>query len=120
MSSATGKPPAPNNTPGTRGSASLATSPRVSRSPAHTAAASTNGLARSRSIRGSTGTPMSARSAAKQPGGTLSHLSGNNVSSTSDDADEEDSKAETVALIDELKARLQKAENASEEYLRQH
>ncbi len=50
----------------------------------------------------------------------MSNLSnGNSVSLASDDPNEDDARAETVALIDELKSSLHKAETASEEYQRQ-
>ena len=90
-----------------------------SRGPSPTTPLTTNGLSRTRSIRGSNGTPASARAAAKRPGAGSSNLSNSNVSLASDDASEDDARAETVALIDELKASLHKAETASEEYQRQ-
>jgi chromosome segregation ATPase len=62
---------------------------------------------------------MSARAAAKRPAGNLPSLGSNNVSSTSEDADEDDAKAETVAVIEDLKNRLGKADAAAEEYQRQ-
>ena len=40
------------------------------------------------------------------------------MSTASEDASEEDARAETAAVIDELKSRLYKAETASEEYQR--
>ena len=62
---------------------------------------------------------MSARAAAKRPAGSLSSLGSNNVSSAPEDADEDDAKAETVAVIEDLKGRLGKADAAAEEYQRQ-
>lgn len=41
------------------------------------------------------------------------------MSIASDGADDEDARAETIALMDEFRARLQKAESVSEEYQRQ-
>lgn len=49
----------------------------------------------------------------------MSNLSNSNVSVASADASDDDARAETVALIDELKTSLHKAETASEEYRRQ-
>ncbi|KAI5859726.1 hypothetical protein GGS23DRAFT_607327 [Durotheca rogersii] len=93
------------------------TSPsRQSRS--STPASSTNGAAsnsnggtpsRTRSTRG--GTPMSARAAA-----THRATSSLSISSTASDAE---ARAETVALIGDLKARLQKADAASEQHRKQ-
>lgn len=64
---------------------------------------------------GAPGTPLSARGAVKRPGAT-SNLSS---SSLQDDAADDDARAETAALIQELKDRLQKAEAASEEFQKQ-
>jgi chromosome segregation ATPase len=61
------------------------------------------GISRSRSTRGTNGTPISARAAVKKPG--LSTAS----------AAEEDSRAETNLLMDDLKEQLRKAEVAAEE-----
>ncbi len=88
-----------------------------SRGPSPSTPASANGLNRSRSIKGPNGTPASARAAAKRPGLGTSNLSNSNIAS--EDPSEEDARAETVALIDELKLSLRKAETASEEYQRQ-
>ncbi|KAI0388537.1 hypothetical protein F5Y17DRAFT_200038 [Xylariaceae sp. FL0594] len=63
--------------------------------------------ARTRSIR--TGTPVSARAAAHRASSSLS------ISRVTDD----DARAETVALIDDLKDRLQKADTAAEQYRKQ-
>ncbi|KAI9787492.1 MAG: hypothetical protein M1839_000021 [Geoglossum umbratile] len=121
MSTGLRKPPASDGTPGRRGPTNPSVSPSVpSRSPALVSGAPTNGVARTRSIRGpTTGTPMSARAAAKRPAGSLSSLGSNNVSPTSEDADEDDAKAETAAAIEDLKGRLGKADAAAEEYQRQ-
>jgi hypothetical protein len=121
MSTGLRKPPASDGTPGRRGPTNPSVSPSVpSRSPALVSGAPTNGVARTRSIRGSTtGTPMSARAAAKRPAGSLSSLGSNNVSPASEDADEDDAKAETAAAIEDLKGRLGKADAAAEEYQRQ-
>ncbi|RHZ61532.1 uncharacterized protein CDV56_107015 [Aspergillus thermomutatus] len=108
--------------PGTPGSASKSsttdnntvngTPSRVhSRSPS----ASTNGLSRSPSLRGST--PVSARAAARKPG--RSNLSMSNVPKVAADPSEEEARAQNAALIEELKEQLQKAESASEQYRKQ-
>lgn len=62
---------------------------------------------RTRSIR--TGTPVSARAAAHRASSSLS------ISTRADT----DARAETVALIEDLKERLHKADTASEQYRRQ-
>ncbi|KAH6675472.1 hypothetical protein B0J14DRAFT_364146 [Halenospora varia] len=72
-----------------------------------------NGVARSRSIRG--GTPVSARAAMQRPGAGNSNLSQSSAASEGDD----DARAETVAVLDDLKERLNKAENASEQFQKQ-
>ncbi|KAK3325798.1 hypothetical protein B0H66DRAFT_138809 [Apodospora peruviana] len=84
------------------------------------AAASSSNLARNRSVR--TGTPVSARAAASQRRESLLSNGTTNSASGSNQADmerEEAIRAETVALLDDLKDRLAKAENASETYKRQ-
>ncbi|KAK3365702.1 hypothetical protein B0T24DRAFT_396633 [Lasiosphaeria ovina] len=84
------------------------------------AAASGTGVARTRSVR--TGTPVSARAAASSRresllgNGSSSALTG---SGAADVEREEAARAETVALLDDLKERLAKAETASETYKRQ-
>ncbi|KAH7358945.1 hypothetical protein B0T11DRAFT_319905 [Plectosphaerella cucumerina] len=65
------------------------------------------GVARNRSIR--TGNPVSARASAPRKDSPLSNTS---------DADEA-ARAETVALLDDLKDRLAKAESSSEQYRKQ-
>ncbi|OJJ50582.1 hypothetical protein ASPZODRAFT_126472 [Penicilliopsis zonata CBS 506.65] len=78
--------------------------------------ATTNGLSRSPSTRGST--PVSARAAARKPG--RSNLSMSNVPKITDDAsEEEEARAQNAALIADLKEQLQKAETASEQYRKQ-
>ncbi|KAF2495539.1 hypothetical protein BU16DRAFT_392099 [Lophium mytilinum] len=107
------KPPPP-------GRANTQTTPGApSRSPSRTStpAASTNGVARTRSIRSGNGTPLSARASVKKPGAP-SGLSQTASTASQDGADEE-AREETAALIYELKERLQKAESASEEYQKQ-
>ncbi|KAM7207609.1 hypothetical protein V8F20_002087 [Naviculisporaceae sp. PSN 640] len=110
------KPPAtgretPTGTP-SRPSAKPAT-------PTSTPASSSN-LARNRSVR--TSTPVSARAAASQrresllSNGTTAAAGSGNAGNVER---EESIRAETVALLDDLKDRLAKAETASETYKRQ-
>ncbi|CAL3967677.1 hypothetical protein PZA11_003918 [Diplocarpon coronariae] len=116
MSATTKKPPA-STLPGRKSSAdpagvTTAPSSRVpSRSPAPSA--TTNGVVRSRSVRA--GAPVSARSAMQRPGAGTSNLSS---SSTTSDADD-NARAETVAVLDDLKERLRKTETASEQFQKQ-
>ncbi|KAI1421541.1 hypothetical protein F5Y12DRAFT_698657 [Xylaria sp. FL1777] len=88
-----------------------ARTPRASTPTSSTATASnatTNGTpTRTRSIR--TGTPVSARAAAHRASSSLS------ISRSAD----ADARAETVALIEDLKERLHKADAASEQYRKQ-
>ncbi|KAI1136142.1 hypothetical protein F5Y05DRAFT_391654 [Hypoxylon sp. FL0543] len=98
-----------------RNSSTDNTSPATGRPRASTPTSSTNGTGtsttpqRSRSIRG--GTPMSARAAA-----THRASSSLSISTKIGDAD---ARAETVALIEDLKERLQKADIASEQHRKQ-
>jgi chromosome segregation ATPase len=88
--------------------------PAPSRAPARSptpSSATANGVARSRSIRGG----ASARSARQRPGAGTSNLSQSSATSDADD----DARAETVALLDDLKERLHKAETASEQFQKQ-
>lgn len=61
----------------------------------------------------------SARASTKRPGPGPTNLSSNDISTASEDASEDDARAETAAVIDELKGRLLKAETTSGEYQRQ-
>src|SRR5438105_1887418 len=84
------------------------------------AAARDAGVTRTRSVRA--GTPVSARAAASQRRESLlgnSTAAGANGPSQADVERDEALRAETVALIDDLKDRLAKAEGASESYRRQ-
>ena len=76
-----------------------------------------NGIGKTTSIKGS-GITRSARATTKRLGPGTSNLSSSNISTASEDASEDDARAETAAVIDELKSRLFKAETASEEYQR--
>lgn len=77
------------------------------------------GVTRTRSVR--TGTPVSARAAAHQRRESLLSNSTTNANGASaTDMDREEAiRAETVALLDDLKERLSKAESASETFKRQ-
>jgi len=68
-----------------------------------------------------TGTPVSARAAASQRRESLlsNGASSNSNANLADVEREEALRAETVALLDDLKERLAKAESASESYKRQ-
>ncbi|KAI0134742.1 hypothetical protein BJ170DRAFT_679624 [Xylariales sp. AK1849] len=111
MSAATRKPPAGG---ANRVSDNNAASPSPARqaraaTPTSNATGALNGTpTRTRSIR--TGTPVSARAAAHRGSSSLS------ISTT--DA-EEAARADTVALIDDLKTRLEKADTASEQHRKQ-
>ncbi|KAL2021810.1 hypothetical protein VTK56DRAFT_6584 [Thermocarpiscus australiensis] len=120
MASAVKKPPAtgretPTGTP--QRPAARSSTPSSASSPGGAGGA---GVARTRSVR--TGTPVSARAAASQrresllSNGTTSNGKG---SSTADIEREEAMRAETMAIIDDLKERLAQAESASETYKRQ-
>lgn len=61
----------------------------------------------------------SARATTKRPGLGPTNLSSNDIPIASEDANEDDARAEMAAVIDELKSRLFKAETASGEYQRQ-
>ncbi|KAI9924911.1 hypothetical protein ASPWEDRAFT_141060 [Aspergillus wentii DTO 134E9] len=88
-------------------------SPRThSRSPS----ATTNGVSRTPSVRGST--PVSARAAARKPTRS-SNLSMSSVPKVANDPSEEEARAQNAALIEELREQLQKAETASEQYRKQ-
>ena len=83
--------------------------------PSPTKAPSVNGVGRSPSIRGGLARPT--RGGTNRSSPQTSSLGTN--AAASNDASEDDARAENMALIDELRTRLQKAEAASEEYQRQ-
>ncbi len=58
---------------------------------------------------------MSARGAMQRPGAGASNLSNSSATSDADD----DARAETVALLDDLKERLRKTETMSEQFQKQ-
>ncbi|APA11948.1 hypothetical protein sscle_08g067180 [Sclerotinia sclerotiorum 1980 UF-70] len=117
MSAVTKRPPV---TPGparrTSSDTSSISSPSrtATRSPTKDSSPATNGAhARTRSIRG--GNVISARSAMQRPGTGTSNLSTTSVSSVADD----EARAESVALLDDLKERLRKTETISEQFQKQ-
>lgn len=61
------------------------------------------------------GTPVSARAAMQRPGAGASNLSSTSTASEADD----DARAETIALLDDLKERLRKTETVSEQFQKQ-
>ncbi|RDL37741.1 Uncharacterized protein BP5553_05174 [Venustampulla echinocandica] len=111
--SAASKKPLPGSSGGRRTSTDppgASPSRTPGRAPVPSSTAATNGVARTRSLRG--GSPMSARSAMQRPGAGTSNLSQSSVASEADD----DARAETVALLDDLKERLHNAEITSEQF----
>lgn len=92
-------PPNPPRSPLSRGSSS--------------STVTANGLARGPSMRGGTTT---SRPAKRTPNNSNFLNSNPNVS---DDASEEDARAENVSIMDELTSQVRKAETAAEEYQRQ-
>lgn len=76
-----------------------------------------NGVGRSPSLRGGTGLSRPGRRGSYTRSPQTSYLSTNTTAS--DEASEEDARAEHVLLLEELRSRVQKAETASEEYQRQ-
>lgn len=116
MSSAAKKPPAAGREPASGASSSSPSRAARAATPSSAATATgtgtgASGHTRTRSIR--SGTPVSARAAAQQR--RDSPLS-NGSSTAADTAREEAARAETIALLDDLKERLAKAEGASESY----
>lgn len=116
MSTNTKKAAAPGNNLGRRPSTdpSLNSNTPARRSPTPSSSPSTNGtVARTRSIRG--GTPVSARAAMQRAGAGTSNLSTNSTASETDD----DSRAEAISLLDELKERLRNTEIKSDHFEKQ-
>ncbi|KAB5525678.1 hypothetical protein GE09DRAFT_477808 [Coniochaeta sp. 2T2.1] len=113
MSSATKKPPAAGRDPAASTSTtSPSRAPRATTPSSAATGTAVNGHTRTRSIRA--GTPVSARAAAQQR--RDSPLSNGSTPSDADRDREEAARAETIALLDDLKERLAKAEGASESY----
>lgn len=94
--------------------------PTSSRSPSFRSSSSnstaTNGVTRAPSIRGNNGLSRPNRGSVRRTSPNTSFPNTN--TSVSDDASEEDARAENGALMDELRNRLRKAETTSEEYQR--
>ncbi|KAK8120522.1 hypothetical protein PG999_004642 [Apiospora kogelbergensis] len=116
MSAATKKPPSAgigrlaDSSPSTDRSSPSSRTPRTVNPSTSSAAAGLNSTpSRTRSIR--SGTPVSARAAA-------AHRQSSSLSISSGEVDEV-ARAETVALIDDLKARLEKADATSEQFRKQ-
>lgn len=117
MSSSNSGKPATTGTSGRssplKGSASPGSAQRTKATGTPSAA---NGVTRSGSVRTSTnGTPISARASVRKPA-TSSTI---NTTRSAKDAAEDDARAQANNLIEELKAQLQKTEEASEQYHRQ-
>lgn len=111
------KKPSPSKSINSRSSAM----PNPPRSPLLRGPSSTtvtaNGVARSQSSRGTAGTSRSSRDTVKRPSPNTSFLNTN--PDVSDDANEEDARAENISIIEELREKTRNAETASEEYQRQ-
>jgi len=111
--SATKKPPvvtsAGRRPPSTDSPLPASPSRGSTRSPAPSVTPPSNGLSRTRSLRGG----ISARSALQRPGAGASNLSSSSIPV---DSAEDDARAETVAILDDLKERLHKTETASEQF----
>lgn len=106
MSAATKKPPAGAALNRRASTDQTASSPRASPVPS---SATSNGIARNRSIRGG------ARASMQRPGAGVSNLSS---SSTTSDADD-DARQETIAALDDLKERLRNTETTAEQFQKQ-
>ncbi|KAI9370888.1 hypothetical protein BJX61DRAFT_63877 [Aspergillus egyptiacus] len=115
MSATPRKPGSPANPHRNSAADQNSTNGSPSRGHSRSPTASSNGLSRSPSLRGST--PVSARAAARKPG--RSNLSMSSVPKVAADPSEEEARAQNAALIEDLKAQLQKAETASEQYQKQ-
>lgn len=94
--------------------------PTSSRSPSFRSSSSnstaTNGVNRVPSVRGNNGLSRPSRGSVRRTSPNTSFPNTN--TSVSDDANEEDARAENGALMNELRNRLRKAETTSEEYQR--
>ncbi|KAJ5591531.1 uncharacterized protein N7459_001900 [Penicillium hispanicum] len=108
--------------PGTPGSSNksttadpLSTNGSTTRGHARSPSAASNGLNRSPSVRGST--PVSARAAARKPRGF--NLSMSSMPRLSSEPSEEEARAQNAALVEDLRAQLQKAETVCEQFQKQ-
>ncbi|XRM44328.1 hypothetical protein ABZX51_007475 [Aspergillus tubingensis] len=115
MSATPRKPSTPGNSNRNSTAESHTASGTASRTHTRSPSASTNGVTRSPSLRAST--PVSARAAARKPG--RSNLSTSSAPKVTPNQSDEEARAQTAALIDDLKEQLQKAETASEQYRKQ-
>ncbi|KAL2834196.1 hypothetical protein BDW59DRAFT_44750 [Aspergillus cavernicola] len=117
MSATPRKPGSPANSHKTSVADPISTNGTTTPSRGHTKSPTTssNGLSRTPSLRGST--PVSARAAARKPG--RSNLSMSSVPKIPADPSEEEARAQNAALIEDLRAQLQKAETASEQFRKQ-
>ncbi|CAK97175.1 uncharacterized protein An12g04840 [Aspergillus niger] len=115
MSATPRKPSIPGNSNRNSTAESHTASGTASRTHTRSPSASTNGVTRSPSLRAST--PVSARAAARKPG--RSNLSTSSAPKVTPNQSDEEARAQTAALIDDLKEQLQKAETASEQYRKQ-
>lgn len=118
MSAAVQKPPV--LSPTSRSSSVKPSSPSVlNRSPSRASTPTTtgNGISRTRSLRGPNTAALSARASAKRATGVSG--SGEDAPKMSALLTDGDARAEAAALMEDLKERLQRAEQASEEYQRQ-
>lgn len=116
MASVNRRPPPPNSMSSKGGNPP--SSPRPSTASRQNSAGLTaNGLGRSPPPQRPNGTSRPARANVKKPSPNTSFLNTN--ANVSDEASEDDARAENNALMDELRERVQKAESASEEYQRQ-
>ena len=86
----------------------------TSQVPSPSTVRSGQGVIRSQSFRGASAISRAARNNSKRVGTAAS-----NLSNVSDHASHDDAREETIAIVDELKESLRKAETASEEYQRQ-
>jgi DNA repair exonuclease SbcCD ATPase subunit len=118
MSSVTKKPPAAGRDPAA-GAANTSPSraPRASTPSSAATGTATNGVAHSRSRSIRSGAAVSARAAANQRRDSpLSNGVSSSGNTAADTEREEAARAETIALLDDLKERLAKAEGESETY----
>ena len=93
------------------------TTPTSRNSPSKPSASSMNGVGRSPSLRGGAGLSRPGRGGGSRLSPQTSFLS--TGTTASDEANEEEARAEHMSLMEELRSRVQKAETASEEYQRQ-
>ena len=80
---------------------------------------STNGIARTPSVRGSSGVTRPSRASVRRPSQLPSNLSNGNIMNNVDLGGEEDARIENAVLIDNLKKSLRNAELVSEDYQRE-